>query len=141
MAIDNRYNYKSSAEQRIFKKGEIAVSDQSNPTDKSKAHQEAVYRHAPRVYREVDRQVHLVDQDATEAAYRERNNEVDRMVTEADFERRLPNQDASTSQGRVPMITGCKIYSTEHAEALHRSQTAQARLNLVSMTILEKLTC
>jgi len=39
------------------------------------------------------------------------------------------------------MTTGCKIYSTEHAEALHRAQTALARLNLVSITILEKLTC
>jgi len=29
---------KSSTEQRIFKKREIAVSDQSSPTDKSKAH-------------------------------------------------------------------------------------------------------
>jgi len=42
---------------------------------------------------------------------------------------------------RVPMTVGCKIYSTEHAEALHRAQTALARLNLVSITILEKLTC
>jgi len=30
--------------------------------------------------------VYQVDKDSTEAAYRERNNEVDRMVTEADFE-------------------------------------------------------
>jgi len=42
---------------------------------------------------------------------------------------------------RVTMTTGCKIYSTEHAEPLHRAQTALARLNLVSITILEKLTC
>jgi len=39
------------------------------------------------------------------------------------------------------MTTGCMIYSPEHAEALHRAQTALARLNLVSITILEKLTC
>lgn len=40
---DNRYNYKSSAEQRILKK-KIAVSDQSSPTDKSNEYPEAVYR-------------------------------------------------------------------------------------------------
>ena len=39
------------------------------------------------------------------------------------------------------MITGCKIYSTENAEALHRAQTALTRLNLVSISMLEKLTC
>jgi len=38
------------------------------------------------------------------------------------------------------MTTGCMIYSPEHAEALHRAQTALARLNLVSITILEKVT-
>jgi len=65
---------KSSTEQRIFKEGDS------------------------RVYTiiEVDREV---DQDSTEAAYRERNHEVDRMVTEADFERRLP------SQCHLPMTT------------------------------------
>jgi len=36
---------------------------------------------------------------------------------------------------RVPMNVGCKIYSTDHAEALHRAQTALAGLNLVSITI------
>jgi len=41
-----------------------------------------------------------VDQDVTEAASRERNHEVDRMVTEAEFKRLLPNQDVSTRQGR-----------------------------------------
>jgi len=38
------------------------VSDQSSPADKSKAHVEAVYRNTHRE----------VDQDSTEAAYRER---------------------------------------------------------------------
>jgi len=46
-----------------------------------------------------------------------------------------------TSQCRLPMTTSCKIYSPKHAEALHRAQTAPACLNLVSITILEKLTC
>ena len=92
---------KSSTEQRIFKKeGDSRVrsvksyrpvkSPPSSPTDKSKAHLEAVYR-------DMHRQVYQVDQDSTEAAYRERNHEVDRMVTEADFQRRLPSQTASTS--------------------------------------------
>jgi len=39
------------------------------------------------------------------------------------------------------MTTGCKIYSAEHAEALHRAQTVLASLYLVSITFLEKLTC
>jgi hypothetical protein len=109
---------------------------------------EAVYRDT---HREVDLEVYReVNQDSTEAtsgehthddAYRGRTHEVDQMVTEADFERSLPNEDESTSQCRVLMMTGCKIYSTEHAEALHRAQMPLARLNLVSITILEKLTC
>jgi len=69
------------------------------------------------------------------------NYEVDRMVTEADIQRRLPHHAASTSQCHLPMTTGCKIYSIEHAEALHRAQTALARLILVSITSIEKLTC
>jgi len=39
------------------------------------------------------------------------------------------------------MTTGCKISSTEHAEALHRAQTVLARFNLVGITILEKVMC
>jgi len=42
--------------------------------------------------------VYQVDQDSIEAAFRERIYEVDRMVTEADFQRPLPSQAASTSQ-------------------------------------------
>jgi len=33
--------------------------------------------------------VQQVDQDSTEAAFQERNHEVDRMVTKADFEQRV----------------------------------------------------
>jgi len=33
------------------------------------------------------------------------------------------------------MTTGCKVYPTEHAEALYRAQTAPARLTLVTTTI------
>jgi len=117
------------------------VSDQSRPTDKSKAHLEAVRRHThQQVYQEVlptsqkyaERQVYQVDQVPTEAARREGNHEVDQMVTEADFQRRLP------SQCHLPMTTGCKIDSPEHAEALHRAQTALAHLNLVTITIFRE---
>jgi len=73
--------------------------DQSSPTDKSKAHQEAVYRDTHwDVDREVDWKVYQVNQDSIEASFRERKHDVDRMVTEADFQRRLPSQAASTSQ-------------------------------------------
>jgi hypothetical protein len=78
------------------------------------------------------RQVYQVDQVPTEAACRERNNLVDQMVAEADFQRPLP------SQCHLPMTTSCKIYSPEHAKALHRVQTVLARLNLVSITIFRK---
>ena len=36
------------------------------------------------------------------------------------------------------MTIGCKIYSPVHAEALQRSQTAQAHFNLLSITILRE---
>ena len=49
-----------------------------------------------------------VDQDSTEVANQERTREVDKMVTETDFERWLP------SQCQFPMTTVCKRYSTEH---------------------------
>jgi hypothetical protein len=42
------------------------------------------------VYQEVDREVYKeVGQDSTEATCRERNHEVDRMVTEAGFQCQL----------------------------------------------------
>jgi hypothetical protein len=111
------------------------MSTGSNPTNKSEAHWEVVYRYPPRVHQEVDRQVHRVDQDASNAVYQECNHEVDQIVNKADFKRRLPRQK------HLPMTTGCKIYFTEQEKALHRAQTAQARMNLVSITILEKLRC
>jgi hypothetical protein len=123
---------KSSTEQRIFKKEGDSRVRSVKSYRQVKAHQQAVYRDTHReVYREVDRQVYQVDQDSTEAANRERTYEVDRMVTETDFERRLPNTDDYRLQD----------ISIELAEALLRAQTALARLNLVSITILGKLTC
>jgi len=101
------------------------------PTGKSQAHLETVCL-------DTHRQVCEVDHDSTEAAYREPNLEVVLMVTEADFQTRLPSQAVSTSQCRLLMTTGCKIYSPEHAEALHRGQTGLARLNLVSITIFRE---
>jgi vancomycin resistance protein YoaR len=130
MAIDDQYDGEVVNGATNFHKRAIAVSTRSSSTNKSKAHLEAVYRDTHRqIYQAVDRQVYQeIDQDSTEAAYRERKHEFDQMVTEADFERRL------TSQCQLPMTTGCKIYSPEHAEALRRVRTAQARMNLVSIT-------
>src|SRR5882757_2064896 len=80
MAIVNQYDGEVVDGATNFQKREIPVSDQSRPTDKSKAHVEAVYRNT---HRQVDQEVSQeVYQDATEAAYRERNHEVDRIVTE-----------------------------------------------------------
>ena len=68
-------------------------------TDKPQAHLDTFYSNTHRgVYQEVDREVHQVDQYSTEATDGERNYEVDRMVTEADFKSRSPSQVASTSQ-------------------------------------------
>lgn len=47
-----------------------------------------------------------------------RNYEVNQMITKTDFERRLLNNDESTRQCGVRRIPGCKMYSTEYAEAL-----------------------
>jgi hypothetical protein len=84
MAMDNRYDEEDVDGATSFQKGEITTSTQSNPTNNSKAHWEEIYQDT---YREVEREVYLVDQDSTEVAYRQRNHEVDRRVTEADFQR------------------------------------------------------
>ena len=55
------------------------MSTRSSPTDKSKPTKKSTEKSTGKVYH--------IDQDATEAAYRQGNHEVDRMVTEADFER------------------------------------------------------
>jgi hypothetical protein len=79
MAIDNRYEAVVDGATN-FLKWEIDVSDQSRPTDKLKAHLEAVCRDTHgQVYQEVqptsqkfaERQVYQVDQDSAEAVYRE----------------------------------------------------------------------
>jgi len=165
MAIDNQYDGEVINGATKFQKREIAVSTQSRPTDKSKAHREAVYRDTHRQgYKEVQptsqkptwkQSAETRTDKSTKKSYRqvkstrrakstkstkillkppiESNHEVDQMVTEADFQRQLP------SQCHLPITTRCTIYSTEHAEALHRAQTALARLNLVSITIYRSL--
>jgi len=70
MAIDNQYDGEVVDEATNFQKREIAVSDLSSPTDKSKAHVEAVYRNT---HQEIDQEAYReVDQDSTEVTYRER---------------------------------------------------------------------
>jgi hypothetical protein len=44
MTIDNQYDGEVVDGATNFQKREIAMSDQSSPTNKSKAHAEAVYR-------------------------------------------------------------------------------------------------
>jgi hypothetical protein len=68
LAIDNRYDEEHLDGATSFQKGEITTSTQSNPTYNSKAHREAIYHDT----------YHEVDQDSAEAAYRERNHEVNR---------------------------------------------------------------
>jgi len=61
--------------------------------------------------------VYQVNQDSIEAAFREGNEEVDRMVTEADFQRQLPIQAASRSHCHLPMTTAGEIFY----EVLHEA--------------------
>ena len=137
------------------------MSVQSSSTDKPNAHREAVYRDTEK---STEKSIELSTsqdlptsqkatgmQSTTKSTKKltnillkppiKSNYEVDQMVTDADFERRLLRDAACTSQCHLPMTTGCKIYTIVHAEALHRVQTALVRLNLVCITILEELTC
>jgi hypothetical protein len=69
MGIDNQYDGEVVNGATNFQKREIAVSDLSSPTDKSKAHVEADYRNT---HREIDQEAYReVDQDSTEV-HRER---------------------------------------------------------------------
>jgi hypothetical protein len=93
MTTHNRYNQVVDGATKIQKR-EIAVSTRSHPTDKSNVHLEAVYQDThQQAYQDVqptgqkytNRQVNSVNQDTTEAAYRERTHEVDQIVPEMDF--------------------------------------------------------
>jgi len=64
--------------------------------------QKTTWKQFTETHREVYQEV---DQDTTKAANRKRTHEVDRMVIEADFDRRLPSQAASGSQYHLPMTT------------------------------------
>jgi hypothetical protein len=100
IAINNRYDDEVVDGATNFPR-EIAVSTRSNPNDKSKPTESQ----STKTHREVNRDVYQeVNQDSTEAAYRERNQEVNWMVTDADFERRLP------SQRHLPMTTDREIF-------------------------------
>jgi len=117
------------------------VVDQSSPTGKPKAQLDEVnwevdrrslpsqprsyWSRLSKVQPEGDRKVYPVDQDSIEASFREHNHEVDRMVTEADFQRPLPSQPVSGSQCHFPITTAWDIFdevlhegSREHRHAL-----------------------
>jgi len=83
MAIDIRYDEEDVDGATSFQKGEITTSTLSNPTDNSTAHREEIYREST----EKSTGKSTKSTKTAEAAYRERNHEVDRMVTEADFQR------------------------------------------------------
>ena len=134
-----------------------------SPTDKSKAHLEGAYRDTHQlVYQEVDRQVcrdthRQVYQEVlptSQSTPRVNSTKSTKILLKPPTERATmkstgwspkrtsnddwPSQAVSTSQCHLPMTTGCKIYSPEHAEALHRAQAARTRLNLVSITIFRE---
>jgi hypothetical protein len=73
MAIDNRYE-EEDVDGATSSKGGDNYLYTIKSYQQLKAHREAMYRDT----HQVDREVYLVDQDSAEAAYRERNHEVDR---------------------------------------------------------------
>ena len=114
---------------------------QRSPTNKSKAHLEAVYRDTP-ISLPRNRPASLQSQPRF---YWSRLSRAQPWSWPDGHRSGLPMTTGLVkqylSQWHLPITTGCKIYSTEHAEAMHRAQTALAHLNLVSITILEKFTC
>lgn len=120
---------------------EITVSRQSCSTGKANAHQEAAYRETenlkeqcserstcqmlPTSHKPTGMQSTLKStKQSTKIPLKlpiEKNYEVDRMVTDKDFQSQLPRHAAPTSQCHLPMSTGCKIYSIVHTEAMHKS--------------------
>ena len=139
MAINNRFESKSSAEQRTSKGGMTMLK--MRPTDKETSPPGCsllrhVLRSRPRSLPS-SRPASLPSRpDSTEGAYRERINEVYRMVTEADFERRLPSQAASTSQCHYRLQDILYRACRSTARRLGR---AQVHFNLASITILQNL--
>jgi len=61
MAIGDRYDEEDVDGATCFRKGEITISTQSNPTNNSTAHREAIYQD---MHREVNREVYSVDCDS-----------------------------------------------------------------------------
>jgi len=103
--------------------------------------------------------VYQVDQDSTETANGKRNQKSTVKSTKSINILLKPPFESATmkSTGWSPKRTskddylvthhlganatsGCKRYSTERAEALHEGSRDHRRSNLVSITILEKLT-
>jgi len=117
-----------------FQIRKIAMSDQSSPTDKSKAHLGAVCR-------DKYQQVYLVDEECCKAANWGHNNEVDRMVTKVVVQQQLQSHAAWRSQCELPITTDWKICSPEHAETLKRARTEQAHLNMICKSILGNHMC
>jgi hypothetical protein len=80
---------KSSTEQRTFKERDSHVRSVMSYRQVNSPPGGSLPRHAPTsLPRSRPRSLLRVEQDSTEVAYRERNDEVDRMVTEGDFQRR-----------------------------------------------------
>jgi len=112
---------KLSTEQQIFKSSEIAASDQPSPTVKPNAPREAAFPDTHwEINREVNRQVCPVDQDSTQAAYRKCNQEVDQMVNEADFKRRV-NAEYRWSPAASYFHQSMRKHCTELRQCQHAS--------------------
>jgi len=88
MAINNGFESKSSTEQRTFKGG--MTMSKMRPTDNQvlRTNQKPTrMKSTEKTTEQSTSKVYQVDHDSIEAAYQEHNHEVDRIVTEADFQR------------------------------------------------------
>jgi len=132
MAIDNRYdgevingatNFQKDGDNRVY---------MIKSYRQVKAHREAVYR-------DTEKSTEMSTEKSTKILLKppiKWNYKVGRMVTEADFEPRLPSIAASPSECHLPMATDRNIPRS----TARRLGRVPVHMNLLSITILEKLT-
>lgn len=90
--------------------------------------------HLEEIYRDTHWEVNRVGQGSTEAASREQNHDVDRLVTNADLGRWLETQEASTCHCQLPLTADWERHSTQHSTKAWESASAhdQGKGNLIT---------
>jgi hypothetical protein len=141
MAINNRFESQSSTEQRISKGG-MTVSKMYRTDMYTSAPRGSLLRHAPScLYNKVlptsskptgMQSTETCTEKSTKQSTKstkiqlkppiESNYDVDRMVTEADFQRRLPSTNDYRLQGVLYKACGSTAHSSDSASALERGK-------------------